>query len=382
MKNLKIYSKTAGVMILLMTSLLLCLAAVVNAQSRAFVQDDAKKSLAILSIDTKGITTDKVTIRNMVQLEVEKSNIYSVIDKYDIEDILKNQYDDYDDCYGKTCLVAIGKLLKVDKMLTGNIEKFGQKLVITFRLIDVNMGTIETVEAGEFLNLEEEIQKMIRISVNNLFKLENDQNLVNLLVDYDAPISSPRTMLRLNGPRMGVSFTTGLAGERLQAPEQEGGYDMFPVITQFGYQWETQYLSAGNFQALIEFIGMVGGLESGKIIPSIAVMNGFRSSASGWEFAFGPVFKIVQTADGYYDEANNWHLENDWDPNSGANPYMIQELPDNRGDFKFKTNLIVGIGRTFKSGYLNIPVNVYVIPNKKGTIIGTSLGFNINKKAR
>ena len=81
MKNIKIYSKTAGVMILLMTTLMLCLVALANAQTRSIAQDDAKKTLAILSIDTKGITTDKVTIRNMVQLEVEKSNIYSVIDK-------------------------------------------------------------------------------------------------------------------------------------------------------------------------------------------------------------------------------------------------------------------------------------------------------------
>ncbi len=382
MKILKIYSKTVGILMLLATSLLLCLASLVKAQTNAFTTNDTKKSLAILSIDTKGISTDAITIRNMVQLEIEKSNIYSVIDKYDIQDLLKSQYDDFADCYGKTCLVTIGKMLKADKMLTGNIERFGQKIVITFRLIDVNSETIETVEAGEFLNLEEELQKMIRISINNLLRLENDPNLVNLLVDYDAPISSPKTILRLNGPRMGVSFTTGLAGERLQAPDQEGGYDMFPVMTQFGYQWETQYLSAGNFQALIEFIGMIGGLESGKVIPSIAVMNGFRSSTNGWEFAFGPVFKIVQTADGYFDDAGNWHLEEDWNPDSGENPHTIQELPDNRGDFKFKANLIIGVGRTFKSGYLNIPVNLYVIPNKKGTVIGTSMGFNINKKAR
>lgn len=377
MKTLKMYTKTAGVIIIIFTLILLCLSVLVKAQS-----NPSKSELAILSIDAKGISTDALTVRNMVQLEVEKSNIYSVVDKYDIEDILKNKYQDYKDCYGKSCLVSIGNMLHVDKMLTGNIEKFGQKIVITLRLIDVKTEKIEMVEAGEFLNLEEELQKMIRISINNLLGLENDQNLVNLLVDYDTPISSPKTMLRLNGPRMGVSYTTGLAGERLQAPVQEGGYDMFPVITQFGYQFETQYLSAGNFQALIEFVGMIGGLESGKVIPSIAIMNGFRSSANGWEFAFGPVFKVVQLTDGYYDEANKWHLEQDWNPDNGENPYLIQELPDNRGEYKFHTNLIIGIGRTFKSGYLNIPVNLYVIPNKKGTIIGTSIGFNINKKAR
>ncbi len=382
MKTLKMYSKTAAVMLVLILSLLLCISTLVRGQSNDSYNRKSKNTLAILSIDTKGITTDAVTVRNMIQLEVEKSNIYSVIDKYDIEDILKQNEQNHLDCFGKTCLVRIGKILEADKMLTGNVERFGDRLVISLRLIDVKTETIEIVEADEFLNLEEELQKMIRISINNLLNLENDQNLVNLLVDYDAPISSPKTTLRLNGPRMGFSYITGEVGKRLQASEQDGGYDMFPLITQFGYQFETQYLSAGNFQALIEFIGMIGGLESGKFIPSIAVMNGFRSNISGWEFAFGPVFKVAQTANGYYDENGNWFLEEGWNPDNGPNPYDIQELPDNRGSYKFKTNLILGIGKTFKSGYLNMPINLYVVPNKKGTTVGMSMGFNISKRSK
>lgn len=341
-----------------------------------------KASLAILSIDTKGVAIDRTTLRNMVQLEVEKANLYSVLDRYDIEDLMATKGETYRNCFGKSCLVRVGKSLGVDKMLTGNIEKMGNKIVITFRVIDVKSELIESVEAGEFLNMEEELDKMVRISINNLFKLPNDQTLVNLLVDFDTPVNSPKTTLQLNGPRMGASYTIGPAAERLQAPKSQGGYEMFPVVTQFGYQFETQYLSAGTFQALIEYIGMIGGLESGKFIPSVAIMNGFRSSANGWEFAFGPVFKVVQTADGYYDESGDWHLANEWDYETGDNPYEIVELPDNRGAYKFKTNLILGIGRTFKSGYLNIPVNLYVIPNKKGTIVGTSVGFNISKRSK
>ncbi len=341
-----------------------------------------KASLAILSIDTKGVAIDRTTLRNMVQLEVEKANLYSVLDRYDIEDLMATKGETYSNCFGKSCLVRVGKSLGVDKMLTGNIEKMGNKIVITFRVIDVKSELIESVEAGEFLNMEEELDKMVRISINNLFKLPNDQTLVNLLVDFDTPVNSPKTTLQLNGPRMGASYTIGPAAERLQAPKSQGGYEMFPVVTQFGYQFETQYLSAGTFQALIEYIGMIGGLESGKFIPSVAIMNGFRSSANGWEFAFGPVFKVVQTADGYYDESGDWHLANEWDYETGDNPYEIVELPDNRGAYKFKTNLILGIGRTFKSGYLNIPVNLYVIPNKKGTIVGTSVGFNISKRSK
>ena len=363
-------------------ALVLMLVSKISFGQRSQVKMPTKENIAILSISSKYITSDAATVRNILQLEVEKTNIFSVMDKYDIQDILGDSGKEFKNCYGKSCLVEVGKLLKVDVMLTGNIERFNEKIIITLRLINVNTETIERVEVGEYINLQEELQKMIMVTVNNLLDIKNDENLVSLLVDYDGPIASPKTTLNLNGPRMGASYTIGDAAERLQASKSDGGYEMFPVITQFGYQFETQYLSAGSFQALLEVIMLVGGLESGKFIPSISLLNGFRSSASGWEFAFGPTFKVVKTASGYYDDNGDWHLEYEWDPNTGENPYELQELPDNRGTVKVSTNLVLAVGKTFKSGYLNIPVNLYVVPNKKGTIIGTSVGFNIGRKKK
>lgn len=361
---------------------ILILALIFNPAIGQDYQIDTKYTLAVMGIDVQGLDISKTTLRNMVHLEVEKANKFSVLDKYDIEDVLKNQLIELDGCYGKTCLVNIGKLLKVEKILTGNVDLIGDKIVMSFRYIDVTAEMIEETSVEEFMDIPEELDKMVRITLNNLFDIKNDENLVNLLVDYDTPVTSPKTTLKLNGPRMGASYMFGPASERLQAPSKEGGYEMFPLVSQFGYQFETQYLSAGTFQALIEYIGMVGGLESGKFIPSIAIMNGFRGSANGWEFAFGPVFKLVRTARGYYDENGNWNLEYEWNPENGDNPYEVVELPDNRGELKFTTNLIVAIGKTFKSGYLNVPVNLYVIPNKKGTIVGTSIGFNITKRSK
>jgi TolB-like protein len=381
MKTLVTYRVKVKVLWLTL-ALILMLVSKISFGQRAQVKESTKENIAILSISSRNITSDAATVRNILQLELEKTNIFSVMDKYDIQDILSDSGREFKNCYGKTCLVEVGKILKADVMLTGNVERFGEKIVVTLRLVNVHTETIEKVQVGEYINLQEELQKMIMVTVNNLLDIKNDENLVSLLVDYDGPIASPKTTLNLNGPRMGVSYTIGDAAERLQASKSEGGYEMFPVITQFGYQFETQYLSAGSFQALLEVIGLVGGLESGKFIPSISLLNGFRSSANGWEFAFGPTFKVVKTASGYYDENGDWHLEYDWDPSLGENPYELQELPDNRGTVKVSTNLVLAVGKTFKSGYLNIPVNVYVVPNKKGTIIGTSVGFNIGRKKK
>ena len=64
---------------------------------------------------------------------------------------------------------------------------------------------------------------------------------------------------------------------------------------------------------------------------------------------------------------------------SGSN-YKLEEALDNRGDAKLTTGLIIAVGKTFKSGYLNVPVNLYVSPNKEGTVVGISFGFNIAKR--
>ena len=360
-----------------------------------------RETVAVLNIDTKGVIQDPESMGYIVRLEPEKAKVYTIMDKYDISDIIEKNQFDITNCYGKSCLTGIGKTLGVDKMVTGNVERFGEKIVITLRLINVKTGETESTDATEYLNLQPEIQKMVEISVRRLLGLENDPNLVNLLVNYDQPITSPKTTLKLNGPRMGVAFITEKAAKRVQAPKSEGGYNMYPITTQFGYQWETQYLSAGDFQALFECVGMIGGLESGQIIPSLALMNGFRGNKSGLEFAFGPVFKIVRTSEGYYENAlsngaagnGKWHRANEWAADSSnwiggdvynlkTNPNEILDLPDSRGATKLSANLVLAVGKTFKSGYLNVPINFYVIPKKNATIYGISVGFNISQRKR
>jgi len=223
--------------------------------------------------------------------------------------------------------------------------------------------------------------------MQKLLGLETDQTLINLLVNYDPPVESPKTRVSLDGPRMGFSFATGDAAHVLRAPESEGGFNMYPMTFQFGWQKEWQYLSAGDFQALIEFLPMIGGLESGKFIPSVTVLNGFRMGKHGWEFAFGPSFRIVKKLEGFKGDGNNgtqdgqWYPAYSWDINKGPNPYPVSKRLDSRGNPTATASLFFGIGKTFKSGYLNMPVNVYVLPKKEGTVVGFSFGFNVYKKA-
>jgi hypothetical protein len=181
---------------------------------------------------------------------------------------------------------------------------------------------------------------------------------------------------------MGIAYITGDKAERLMAPKSKGGFDSYPYLSQLGYQYEIQYLSAGNFQALVEFLFILSGLEQQLFNPAIVFMNGFRVGKSGWEIAFGPSVSLRQMAKGFYDEENVWYRESEWDATQEENPYEIIENLDSRGDIVIGTGWIWAIGRTFRSGYLNIPINVYVSPDKRGWYVGLSIGFNVSRTRR
>ena len=377
MKNIKnIIAKLTLILIIIVSSV--CTKA----------QTPSAPTAAVLGIDSKGIVNNSESVSYMVRLELEKTNVYSVMDRYDMAELIKKNEIDMTTCFGKTCVISAGKILGVEKMITGSVERFGEKIVISLKIIDVKSGVVEKQNATEYQNLQPELQRMITISIQKLVGITPDANIVNLLVNYDAPISSPQTQIRLNGPRMGASMTFGDAAKVLKAPESSGGYNMYPANFQIGWQFEKQYISAGNFQALVEFIPMIGGLESGRFIPSFTFLNGFRMGKAGWEFAFGPNFRFVTKSEGFYDTenllghgTNSWNLKDSWH-NILPNPYNIENRLDSRGSVVLSTSLFIGFGRTFKSGYLNIPVNFYYLPRKEGSIAGFSFGFNIYKKPK
>lgn len=342
----------------------------------------AQNRAAVMQLDAKGIVLDPQQLSSLLRIELERTNVYQVMDKYDVEGILAQQKIETKDCFSKTCLVAAGKALGVDKVFSGSIERFDERLLVTLRVIDVKTGNIDKTQVDEFINAQPEIQQMIGITLRNMMGLKNDKETYRKLTqqfDYETAQKNPGSQkLPLSGPRMGMTFLSGSEGKRLTEGQQNGGYDAFPIMSQFGYQFETQYLSQGNFQAIVELIPTLTGIDQGFFLPSLTLLNGFRNSRNGLEFAFGPALGFVRRASGYY-ENNAWHMESEWDGSKGANPNPIVNRLDSRGDIELSSGFVFAVGKTFKSGALNIPVNLYVIPGRGGARVGLSFGFNLKK---
>jgi len=273
--------------------------------------------------------------------------------------------------------MEIGAALKVDKILTGSVVTVGENIYVTLKVLDIQTGAIEKSKSNEFLYLPTQVKNMIRITLNDLFGVPNDPIQLTGVTkrnEMEDAIDGPyKIRLRSDGPRMGFTVFEGDLAERIKQGQDVGGFDSRPVMFQFGYQFEKQYLNEGNFQALFEFIPMVTGLDQGLFIPSFTFMNGLRQNKSGWEFAFGPTFSVVKKSRGYYEPGTGaWTLANDSVPEGVS---TLQRL-DSRGTAVFEPGFVFAIGKTIKSGRLNMPVNVYVIPNNKGMRFGVSVGFN------
>ncbi len=140
---------------------------------------------------------------------------------------------------------------------------------------------------------------------------------------------------RLAGPRVGVTFLTpGFMSEELETS----------MITQYGWQWESRFADNGSIAGLVEWVVVVGGMEQQMFLPSISSLVGIRTG-EGMEYAVGPNLSATGI------------------------------------------NMVFTIGKNFKSGDLNFPVNLAFVPNgnvwgedeESGARISIMVGFNMGK---
>src|SRR5215203_5943039 len=139
----------------------------------------------------------------------------------------------------------------------------------------------------------------------------------------------PAKMLSLAGPRFGVTSLSQGVVDKLA----ERSITVRPVITQFGWQTERQFFTTSSgFSAVNEWVLLLGGLEQGVALPSVSWLVGLRTR-EGVEIGVGPNITPAGVA------------------------------------------LAFAGGMTFRTGVVNVPMNVAVVPSQAGTRISFLTGF-------
>jgi hypothetical protein len=341
-----------------------------------------RPTITVLNVDSKGLQLDPQQMGNLTRIELEKMDSFDVTDRYDVVYLVEKNKLNIANCYGKMCLLEVGNVIQSDYMFTGSVELYGQTIITTFRLINVKSQAIEHTQVMEFLNFPLEVQTMIGISIQKMFGYPVNIELLNKLTkkyNYENAINNPlKSRVDLEGPRFGYAFIFGKEAKRLIDSKENRGYDATPAMFQFGYQFEKQYLNEGNYQALFEFIPMVTGVDQQIVVPSLTVLNGFRNNKLGWEIAIGPTIGIATYSELAYINGR-YYSRKELDK-LGMNEYKTEKTIDSKGDPELTSALVIAFGKTFKSGKMNIPLNVwFTIPTHEGFRVGISVGYNSKK---
>ena len=101
----------------------------------------AGKYIAVLDLEPMGISD----MESQILTQALTSNIidagdYTVVERANIEKILKEQKFQHSGCTDAECAVEIGQLLNSDYIVTGSVNKFGDTYAVDARLIDVGLG--------------------------------------------------------------------------------------------------------------------------------------------------------------------------------------------------------------------------------------------------
>ncbi len=138
----------------------------------------------------------------------------------------------------------------------------------------------------------------------------------------------------LSGPRFGLTLLSQGVVDALE----ERRISVRPYISQFGWQFERQFFTRGTGVTMVsEWVALVGGLEQGVALPSLSWVVGVRTR-DGAEFGIGPNITPAVTA------------------------------------------LVFATGMTFRTGAMNVPVNVAVVPSRRGTRVSVVTGFSLRRR--
>ena len=152
-----------------------------------------------------------------------------------------------------------------------------------------------------------------------------------------------RSPYRLDGPRVGVTILDPGTVETIneEFPSEDGQERIgsgSPVITQFGWQFETRlFQTESGLTGVTEIVGLVGGLDRNLLLPSGTFLVGLRT-VSGMEVGVGPNLSLAGT--GY----------------------------------------AVAVGMNTPIGEVNVPVNVAAVFGQGGPRISLLAGFTLSNR--
>src|SRR5208283_1785118 len=114
----------------------------VKADDKGKAQD--KMRIAVLNLEPKDVAANTADmVSDILRTELLNTGLFRVLERGEMNAILKEQAFQQSGCTETACAVKIGQLLSANKMLVGTVGKLGEKYIISGRIVDVEKGELE-----------------------------------------------------------------------------------------------------------------------------------------------------------------------------------------------------------------------------------------------
>jgi TM2 domain-containing membrane protein YozV len=145
--------------LLLMIPAVLASALPVLAQDKTAAPE--KTAVAVLQFEPRNISqAEAVILSDRLRAELVATNFYNVLEREQMDKILKEQKLQLTGaCSDASCLVKVGQLMAVTKMMGGTISKIGNTYTVQARVIDVEKGVIDQEVSHDVIGTIEDLQQ-------------------------------------------------------------------------------------------------------------------------------------------------------------------------------------------------------------------------------
>ena len=138
-------------------------------------QNPDKIPVAILDLEGRGISAlEAATLTDRLRSEMVTVGAFVVVERGQMEMLLEEQGFQQTGCTSAECAVEVGKLLGVQKMVTGSIGKLGALYTVDARMFDVQTGEIERVSKREHRGGIEGLIDLLGVVTKDLAGIEEE----------------------------------------------------------------------------------------------------------------------------------------------------------------------------------------------------------------
>jgi curli biogenesis system outer membrane secretion channel CsgG len=109
-------------------------------------------NIAVVDFNGNNISDGEVrALTDRLRVELFKTKYFKVIEREMMEEVLKEQGFQQSGCSTDECMVQIGRLIGVQKIIGGSISKVGNIYSVSSRIVNVETGEIEKTEVYDHI---------------------------------------------------------------------------------------------------------------------------------------------------------------------------------------------------------------------------------------